>query len=305
MATKYLKTVQLNDGTSIPSIGLGTWKAKDEEVYDIVKHALSIGYRHIDTAAGYGNEVPIGKAIKDSGIPREEIYVTTKLWITRHAEPVVALKESLERLDLEYVDLFLMHWPVYLNPKGTPEKIPLLPNGKRDIVLDWSFVKTFELMQECVEKGLTKSIGVSNFSIKNLKKILAEDFKHKPVINQVEIHPYLPNLDLNKFCQQNGIYLEAYSPLGSDGSPLLSEEVIIKIGEKYNVPPATIIFSWLIKRGIIALPKSIKPHRVEQNLMILDLADEDVQSINDIHLTKSKRYGLPDWDPIDVFGEDE
>ncbi|WEJ97654.1 aldo/keto reductase [Yamadazyma tenuis] len=299
---KCTTTFKLNNGTSIPAIGLGTWKARDEESYESVIHALKSGYRHIDTAAAYANEAPVGKAIKDSGIPRSEVYVTTKLWCTRHNEPVKALKESLEKLGLKYVDLYLMHWPVPLNPQSG-EKFPMLPNGKRDIVFDWSFVKTFELMQECVKLGLAKSIGVSNFSIKNLKTLLAANLEIKPVANQVELHPQLPLLELADFCKQHQIVLEAYSPLGSDGAPVLKDETIIKLAAKYQVAPSVIVFSWLVARGICGLPKSINPSRIEQNLLVIDLAPEDVETINNIHKKKSIRYINPDWDPVDVFSE--
>lgn len=307
MATAVIttKTVDFNDGNKIPSVGLGTWKAKEEEVYTSVTHALQAGYRHIDTAAAYGNEEPIGKAIKDSGIPREQLFITTKLWSNAHHDPVGAITESLDKLGLDYVDLYLLHWPVFLNPKGSPSRVPLLPNGKRDIVMDWSFVKTYELMHECVEKGLAKSIGVSNFLVKNLKVLMnATETKITPAVNQVELHPHLPQFQLGEYCAQHDIHLQAYSPLGSVGSPILKDEVLMAIGEKHGVSPATIVFSWMNSRDIVYLPKSLNRDRLRQNLLVVELDDEDIETINNIHKTFSKRYNDQDWSPMKPFEED-
>lgn len=299
------KTVTFNDGNQIPIVGLGTWKAKDEEVYLSVIHALEAGYRHIDTAAAYGNEEPIGRAIKDSGIPREELFVTTKLWSNRHHDPVGAIKESLEKLQMDYVDLYLLHWPVFLNPNGAPARVPLLPNGKRDIVMDWSFVKTYSLMHDVHELGLAKSIGVSNFSVKNLKILLkAPETKIVPVVNQVELHPHLPQFALGEFCAKNNIILQAYSPLGSVGSPLLKDETLVSIGQKYDVSPATVIFSWMTERDVVYLPKSINKERLSKNLDVVKLDEEDIATINNIHKVFSKRYNDQDWTPMKPFEED-
>ncbi|EGV64858.1 aldo/keto reductase [Yamadazyma tenuis] len=300
------KKVKFNDGNQFPIVGLGTWKAKDEDVYYSVKNALDSGYRHIDTAAAYGNEEQIGKAIKDSGIPRKELYITTKLWSNRHHDPVGAIKESLDKLQLDYVDLYLLHWPVFLNPQGTPARVPLLPNGQRDIVLDWSFVKTYSLMHDVHDLGLAKSIGVSNFSVKNMKILLAApETKITPVVNQVELHPHLPQFALGELCAQHGIKLQAYSPLGSNGSPVLKDETLLTIAEKYGVSPATVVFSWMCRRDVIYLPKSLNKHRLASNLKSVDLSDEDVDAINRIHKTFSKRYNDQDWSPMKPFEEDE
>jgi len=296
--------VTFNDGNQIPIVGLGTWKAKEEEVYLSVQHALEAGYRHIDTAAAYGNEEPIGRAIKDSGIPRNELFVTTKLWSNAHHDPVGAIKDSLEKLQLDYVDMYLLHWPVFLNPNGTPARVPLLPNGKRDIVMDWSFVKTYDLMHQVVEQGLAKSIGVSNFSVKNMKILLAApECRITPVVNQVELHPHLPQFALGEFCAQHGVKLQAYSPLGSNGSPLLQDETLKALGEKYGISPANIIFSWMCAREIVYLPKSINKSRLQANLNVVDLEADDVEKINNIHKEFSKRYNDQDWSPMKPFEE--
>lgn len=276
-------------------------------MYDSVLFALKTGYRHIDTALAYGNEEPVGRAIRESGIPREEIFVTTKLAPIDALDPAGALDQSLKNLGLDYVDLYLMHWPICLNKdnKSHPA-IPTLPDGKRDIVFDRDFSKTYEEMQPLVESGKAKSIGVSNFSIKNLKKLFASpNFKVVPATNQVETHPYLPQPELLAFCREHGILLEAYSPLGSAGSPLLKEDIIVKIAEKNNVSPATLLVSWALWRGTVVLPKSITSSRVESNFHVIDLSDEDGEALNNFHKIKGeKRFVSPNWDPIDVFGEE-
>ncbi|ABN65453.1 Aldo/keto reductase [Scheffersomyces stipitis CBS 6054] len=305
-ATKATKVFQLNDETSIPGVGLGTWQSTNDEVYNAVLTALRYGYRHIDTAAAYGNESVIGRAIKDSGIPREELYITTKLWCTKHDNPEAALDESLSNLGLDYVDLYLIHWPVFLNPNGNDPKFPTLPNGKRDIVTDWNFVKTYELLQPLVALGKTKSIGVSNFSVTNLEKLLnAPTTKIVPVVNQVELHPYLPQQQLLEYTKKHGIVLEAYSPLGSTNSPLFKDETVVKIAEKNGVSPATILISWALWRGTVVLPKSVTESRVQSNFEVINLSDEDGQTIDNIHKVKGvHRFINPNWDPVVVFDAD-
>ncbi|KAK6458151.1 aldo/keto reductase [Scheffersomyces xylosifermentans] len=309
MATTYKSTkiFKLNNGETIPAVGLGTWQASADDVYKAVIFALKTGYRHIDSALAYGNEKPVGRAIRDSGIPRKEIFVTTKLAPIDALDPVGALDQSLKNLGLDYVDLYLMHWPVCLNKANKSHPgIPTLPNGKRDIVFDRDFTQTYADMQKLVEAGKAKSIGVSNFSIKNLKKLFSSpDYKITPTTNQVEIHPYLPQTDLLKFCREHDILLEAFSPLGSSNSPLLKDETILKIAEKNKVSPATILISWAVWRGTVVLPKSVSESRIESNFNIIDLSDEDGEELNNLHKVKGiKRFVSPNWDPIDVYGED-
>lgn len=297
------KTFTLANKSKIPALGLGTWRSTDEEVYNAVIAALKAGYRHIDTAAGYGNEEPIGKAIKDSGINRSDIFITTKLWGTWHHDPETALKTSLSKLGTSYVDLYLMHWPVAMNPKGNHPSIPTKPDGSRDLLLDWSFVKTYKLMEPLVEKGLAKSIGVSNCSVKYLTELLSSDLKVFPVANQVELHPYLPQHDLLEFCKEKNIILEAYSPLGSSEAPLLKDDVIVELADKYSVSPATILISWAVWRGTVVLPKSVTPSRIESNFKVIELADEDGKTLDGLAEKRGgpKRFINPPWDPIKVF----
>ena len=277
------KTYTLNTSKTIPAIGLGTWKSSDEDVYKAVLAAIETGYRHIDTAACYGNEKPIGDAIRDSKIPRDQLFVTTKVWCTDHTRVKQALDTSLEKLGLDYVDLYLMHWPVPLNPNGNHPNFPTLENGKRDILKDWDFIKTYQQLQDVLTTSKTKAIGVSNLTITNLKKLLeAPGVTVVPATNQVELHPYLPQPKLVQFCKDNGIVVEAYSPLGSTDSPLLLDEIVADIAKKNNVSPATILISWALWRGTVVLPKSVTPSRISSNFEVIELSDEDGKQLNDL-----------------------
>ncbi|SMN19672.1 similar to Saccharomyces cerevisiae YDR368W YPR1 NADPH-dependent aldo-keto reductase [Maudiozyma saulgeensis] len=304
--TTYLK---LNTGASIPSVGLGTWKSTGEDDgYKSVIKALEVGYRHIDTAAIYKNEDQVGKAINDSGVPRSEIFVTTKLWCTQQHDPKEALEQSLKRLGLDYVDLYLMHWPVPLNPRSIKDgnylTIPFKEDGTRDVEIDsWNFIKTWELMQELPATGLTKAIGVSNFSINNIKDLLASPGnKITPAANQVELHPLLPQQELIDFCKSKGIVVEAYSPLGSNNAPLLSEKIVIEVAKKNNVTPAEVVISWHVQRGYVVLPKSVNPDRITSNLKTFVLSEEDFKAVSEISkIQGEKRVVLPDWAPFIPF----
>lgn len=300
------KSVKMNNGAEIPLVGLGTWQSTDQEAYDATIAALKSGYRHIDTAWIYGNEAQVGKAIKDSGVPREEIFITSKLWCTKQNDPLSAIKESLKLLQLDYLDLYLIHWPVCLNPEGNDPKFPSRPDGSRDVLVDWAPAKTWELMQPLVAKGLTKAIGVSNFTITNLDKLLKlPTTSITPAVNQVELHPYLPQPKLVKYCQDNDIVVEAYSPLGSTGSPLFTDPELVKLAEKNGVSTATIMISWAVWRNTVVLPKSVSAKRIEDNFKIIDLSDLDGELVNQISVKSGiKRFGLPNWG-VPVFDSDE
>lgn len=299
---------KLNTGALLPAIGLGTWKSSEEDAYTAVLSALNAGYKHIDTAAIYRNERAVGKAIRDSGIPRDELFITTKLWSTQHRDPKAALDGSLERLGLDYVDLYLIHYPVAFKTDriedGNPFCFPLLPNGKRDLdIVDWDFVKTWRLVQHLPESGKCKAVGVSNFSINNLKTLLESDEKFAvPAVNQVEIHPQLPQTELIDFCKSKDIVVEAYSPLGSTGSQMLTDDTLQKIAEKYDAQPAQILINWGISRGYCVLPKSVTPKRIEANARIIDIKKEDLLKVtNLIDILGPKRYLEPDWSPFPIF----
>lgn len=278
----------LNNGTKIPAIGLGTFLLTPDEVYGAVKEALAIGYRHIDTAYFYNNEEAIGRAVKDLGIPRSEIFITTKLWCTQHHNPQQALDDALKALGTDYIDLYLMHWPVALNPEGNDKFMPKRADGQLDLDKLVNFVDTYAKMQQ-LDPAKVKAIGVSNFSITNLEKLLlALTTKVIPAANQIEIHPLLPQTELIQWCRDHTIQVEAYCPLGSANSPLMNHPVLVKLGEKYNVPPATIMILWGLWRHYVVLPKLVNPQRIKLNFEYVHLSDEDGEAINNI----SKEDGI-------------
>ncbi|EDO17321.1 hypothetical protein Kpol_1062p29 [Vanderwaltozyma polyspora DSM 70294] len=310
MSLKNCETrVKLNTGAELPAVGLGTWQSLENDAYKAVLTALKTGYRHIDGAAIYCNEGEVGKAIRDSGVPRNEIFVTTKLWGTQQRTPQLALEQSLERLGLDYVDLYLIHWPIPLNPAQCEESgnyltFPGLPNGKRDVDLDtWNFVKTWELMQELPATGKCKAVGVSNFSINNIKELLSSPGnKLVPAVNQIELHPLLPQVELVNFCKEKGIVVEAYSPLGGTGAAILKEPLVEELAKKYNIPAANLVVSWDVQRGVVVLPKSVTESRIISNLQTLTLAPEDVEKITNLSKEKGeKRTCAPDFSPFNTF----
>ncbi|SCU78496.1 LADA_0A05908g1_1 [Lachancea dasiensis] len=292
-------TAQLHTGATIPLLGFGTWRSTEEDGYNAVLAALRAGYRHIDTAAVYGNEAAVGRAIRDSNIPREELFVTTKLWNTQQREPAKALEQSLTRLGLKYVDLYLMHWPLPLKTERIEGdnlfSVPTKENGEPDVDTAWDYIQTWKLMLDLPSTGLTRAVGVSNCSVKQLQTLI-DVSKKVPVANQVEIHPLLPQDELYEFCHKHKILLEAYSPLGSQGSPLVEEPVVKEIAEKYSIDPAQVLISWNIHRGIAVLPKSVTPSRIESNFKTVDLTEDDVSKLNQIHKEKGEsRINDPDW----------
>ncbi|KAJ5825117.1 Aldo/keto reductase subgroup [Penicillium robsamsonii] len=270
---------KLNTGAEIPALGLGTWQSQPGEVARAVFHAIKVGYRHIDAALCYGNENEVGQGIKeaiDAGIvKREDLFVTTKLWCSYHSRVEEGLEQSLKDLGLEYVDLYLMHWPLAMNPKGNHNLFPKLADGSRDIVHSHSHVTTWKSMEKLVGTGKVKAIGVSNYSVKFLEELLPQA-TIVPAANQIENHPLLPQQEIVDFCNKAGIHITAYSPLGSTGSPLFTAEPIVAVAEKRGVTPATVLLSWHIARGSSVLAKSVTPARIEANradLIHLDAED--------------------------------
>lgn len=264
-----MKFTKLNNGTLMPMLGLGVFRCNEDEAYSSVKSALELGYRHIDTAMIYENEEAVGKAIKDSKIDRKNLFITTKLWnddMINNSQRK-AIENSLKRLNLEYVDLYLIHWPV-----------------KEKYVSSW-----FE-MEKIYKEGLTKSIGVSNFLIHHLKDIL-ESSELVPSVNQVEFHPYVIQKDLTNFCKKNNIQFESWSPLGATKNGLLKDKTIIEIAKNYNKSPAQIILRWNIDKGIVTIPKSSNIDRQKENLNIFDfeLSESDIKKIDG--LDKNERVG--------------
>jgi alcohol dehydrogenase (NADP+) len=296
-----MKTIQFNNGDPMPILGLGTWKSKPGEVYEAVKAAIRLGYRHLDCARIYGNEAEIGKAFAESFaegvVTREEMWITSKLWNDSHAPEHVqsGLEETLADLQLDYLDLFLMHWPVALKKGASfpmaPEKMISLKNLPLDA--------TWSAMESLVDKGLCRHIGVSNFSQTKLKSLM-DRAQLKPELNQVELHPYLQQTELVEFCQQHGVHMTAYSPLGSpdrpdslkaDNEPVLMEDpTIVAIASHHGISPAQVLIAWAIHRGTAVIPKSVNPKRIEQNLAAanVSLTDEDMQQI--AKLDRHRRY---------------
>lgn len=260
-----MKTIKLNNGIEMPIIGLGTWKSKPEDAYKAVLAALKAGYRHIDTAAIYGNEEMVGKAIKDSKINRKDIFLTTKVWNSDqgYENTLKAFNESLAKLGTDYVDLYLIHWF-----KGY------------DLGLE-----TYKAMEKLYKEGKVRAIGVSNHNVHHLRYLL-DNAEIKPMVNQVETHISLQNHFLQDFCTKNGIQMEAYAPLMSwKIGDMLGNETMKEIAEKYNKTIPQIAIRWLIQRDIVVIPKSVHEDRIIGNFNVFDfkLDSEDIESINGLN----------------------
>ncbi|KAL4764770.1 putative glycerol dehydrogenase [Aspergillus foveolatus] len=277
-------TYKLNTGAEIPALGLGTWQSAPGEVSAAVYHALKVGYRHIDAAQCYGNETEVGEGIKralsEGIVKRSEIFVTTKLWCTYHTRIQQALDLSLSKLGLDYVDLYLVHWPLAMNPNGNHDLFPKLPDGSRDLVREHSHVTTWKGMEELITNNpdKVKAIGVSNYSKRYLEELLPQA-KIVPAVNQIENHPALPQQEIVDLCKEKGILITAYSPLGSTGSPLFKADAIVAVAERRGVTPASVLLSWHLARGSSVLAKSVTPSRIEENRKLVKLEPEDVELI--------------------------
>ncbi|KAL1948822.1 hypothetical protein VTO73DRAFT_10628 [Trametes versicolor] len=278
------KSVKLNTGAEMPTLGLGTWKSQPGAVEKAVAHALKSGYRHIDTATAYDNEKEVGLGIKDSGVPREQIFLTTKLNNSDQRDVEGALERSLQRLDTPYLDLWLMHWPC-----------PMTKEGKPDREIDW--LDTWKEMERVFKAhpDKVKAIGVSNFSVSYLERLL-KAATVVPAVNQIESHPALLQEDIVEESRKHGISVTAYSPLGSDDAPLRSNPIVQKLAKKYNVQPANILVSFQANRpGFTVIPKSVTPSRIEENATIVDLTEEDIKEIASIEKENHNRVCKPYW----------
>ncbi|KAF8997112.1 NADP-dependent oxidoreductase domain-containing protein [Cyathus striatus] len=298
-------TVKLNNGIEIPLVGLGTWQSPPEEVSAAVSYAIKeAGYRHVDCAWAYGNEKDVGKGIRDSGVPRSEIFITSKLWGTWHSRVEECLDQTLTNLGTDYLDLYLVHWPVPLNPKGNHPVFPTLPDGKRDVDHSWDLKDTWKQMEAVLAKGKVKAIGVSNFSEAKLEEIIptAEVI---PAVNQLEIHVYNPQHELVSYLKSKGIVPQAYSPLGSTKSPLLSDEVVTGVAQKHSLQTSDVLLGYLVAKGVVVLPKSVTPARIASNLTgavaaSKKLDSDDIKKLDGLAAEgKQKRFITPPW-PVDL-----
>ena len=255
----------LNNGLKMPWLGVGVFKMKDDsEVTPAVRHALETGYRSIDTASVYGNERGVGRAIRESGVPRNEIFLTTKVWNDdqRAKRTLAAFEDSLKRLETDYVDLYLVHWPV----KGC-------------------YQETWREMEAIYQSGRAKAIGVSNFLVPHLEDIL-RDSQVVPTVNQIEFHPYLVQPELLGFCQSHNIQAEAWSPLMQGQS--VTVPMIKKLAEEYQKTPAQIVLRWDLQHGVVTIPKSSRPERIAENARIFDfeLSPDDVAALDALDVGK-------------------
>ncbi|KAJ7064645.1 Aldo/keto reductase [Mycena amicta] len=300
-----IPNVKLNSGYEIPILGLGTWQSQAAEVSTAVEYAVKeAGIRHIDCAFAYGNEKEVGAGIKASGVPRSEIFITSKVWSTWHSRVEECVDQTLANLGTDYLDLYLIHWPVALNPNGNHPSFPTLPDGKRDVIHSWDLKDTWKQMEALVKNGKVRSIGVSNFSEKNLEKILPTA-EIVPAVDQLELHIYNPQHKLLAYLRSKGIHPQAYSPLGSSGSPLMKDEVVLELAEKYGLQPTDVLIGYLLANNVIALPKSITPARIKSNATgpidaLAKLTKEDVQKLDELAAAgKQKRFIMPPW-PVDL-----
>lgn len=287
-----MKTLEFENKDRMHAIGLGTWKAKGNQVKNAVKEALYAGVRHIDTAAVYGNETEIGEALKEvfseGKIFREDVFITSKLWNDAHKEGQVipALQDSLKKLQLDYLDLYLIHWPVaFKNGVGFPQK----PSDYYSLE-EAPISETWKQMETAKTSGYARHIGVSNFSKEKLKNLVSEA-SIKPEMNQVELHPLLQQNDLLAYCNSEGIKMTAYSPLGSgdrthdmkgeDEPNLLEIEVIKEIAKKRRATPAQVLINWHAQRGTAVIPKSTRKDHIKDNFQAanVELKEEDMQAI--------------------------
>ena len=269
-----METVQFYNGRTMPKIGLGTYRVKDsDECRESVKHAIEQGYRSIDTAMIYGNEETVGQGIKEglksTGLSREDLFITSKLWLTDFGRQNVeeAYRQSVAKLGLDYLDLYLMHWP------GTNEAV---------------MIDSWRGMEDLYKQNQVKNIGVSNFTPEHFEALLAQ-VSIKPVINQVEFHPYLTQNKLRKYLEAQNIIMESWSPLMN--SQILHDDVINEVANEVGKTPAQVVIRWNIQHDVVVIPKSVTPHRIEENLDVwnFELSDNQMERID--QLNQDKRIG--------------
>jgi 2,5-diketo-D-gluconate reductase A len=259
MSDITVPSVALSDGARIPQLGLGVYKVADDEARTVVATALELGYRHVDTASFYGNEVGVGQALRASDVPRDEVFVTTKVWNTEQGfdETLRAFDASLDRLGTDHVELYLIHWPAPTQDK---------------------YVDTWRALERIAEEGRARSIGVSNFQVHHLERLLGET-SVVPVIDQVEAHPWLQQHELREFCAARGIAVEAWSPLAR--GRVLDDAAIGRIAAKHGVEPAQAVIRWHLQQGLVVIPKTVNALRLASNLDVFgfELDEDDLTEI--------------------------
>jgi 2,5-diketo-D-gluconate reductase A len=257
--TSPVPSLKLNDGHQIPQLGFGVFQVPSQDTAEVVTHALRTGYRSIDTAAAYGNEAGVGEAVSASELDREQVFITTKLWNDAHSRERAtrAFQQSLDELGLDYIDLYLIHWPA--------------PGDGR-------YVEAWETLCELKGGGRVRSIGVSNFTVEHLERII-DKTGVVPVVNQVELHPQFQQHELREFHRARGIVTEAWSPLGQ--GTILGNETIEKIGSAHDRTPAQVVLRWHLQLGNVVIPKSVTPSRIEENFRLFDfeLSEEQMQAL--------------------------
>ena len=280
--TEQVPTITLNSGTTIPQLGLGVWQATNDETEKAVRSAIDdAGYRHIDTAAAYGNEEGVGRAIANVDVPRGELFVTTKLWNADQGyEPALsAFDKSLSRLGLDYVDLYLIHWPLQDDDR---------------------ILRTWDALETIAESGRAKAIGVCNFEPRHLELLVGRG--GIPAVNQVELHPHLPQQAVRAAAAKHGIAVESWSPLGgtsnsgwgpnSKPNTLLTDPIITRVGEQYGKSPAQVLIRWHLQNGLIVIPKSVNPDRIAQNINVFDFELNDADLADIATLDDGVRVGV-------------
>ncbi|KQZ70599.1 aldo/keto reductase [Nocardioides sp. Root151] len=267
-----IPSLTLNDGTTLPAIGFGTYTLTGSDGVDAIRSALDAGYRLLDTAVNYGNEEEVGRAVRESGLPRDEVLITSKLPGRHHAydDAVASTKESLGRLGVDHLDLHLIHWP---NP--TVDK----------------YADAWRALVDLQQQGLVRSIGVSNFTADNLNRIIAETGV-TPAVNQVELHPWFPQVEMRVANEARGIVTSSWSPLGKRNAPF-DEAPVRDAAESHNVTPAQVVLRWQVQIGALPIPKSATPQRQQENLAVFDfvLTDDEVAAITALGRPDGRLFG--------------